>query len=172
MAETTTPPPTTANDVKKTVKGNAPKPATVEVDKAKLDDLLYRLEILEKDNKMLVETADKARVARYNDLQAIPTAHTYRVRMFKGQPVVGWKSVLDEMYQDGHGQWHERQQVEIVTEEGEKFTLPFLESERLTKVNTSHIATETRTEDNRQVTILTLRLPDGRELKIDQTYVN
>lgn len=148
------------------------KPQTVEVDKTKLDDLLGRLERLEKDNKMLVETADKARVARYNDLTAAPVAHTYRVRMFKGQAVVGWRSVLDEMFQDGHGMWHERQQVEIVTENGEKFTLPFLESERLTKVTTNHVATETKTEDGQAVTILTLTLPDGRDIKINQTYVN
>lgn len=156
---------------KKISKAPAPK-ATVEVDKAKLDELLTRLDKLEKDNEMLVSTADRARVARYNDLNASPAAHTYRVRTFKGQIVVGWRSILDEMFQDSHGLWHERQQVEIVLEDGQTFQLPFLESERLTKLITSHVVTETRTEDGHVVTILTLRLPNGRDVKIDSTYVN
>jgi hypothetical protein len=151
----------------------------VEVDKNKLDEVLGRLDRLSAENAeqkktidMLVATADKARVQRYNDLTAAPITHTYRVRMFKGQAVLGWRSTVDEMYQDGHGVFHERQQVEITTEDGNKFELPFLESERLTKVITTHVATETRMEDGRDVTIFTLRLPDDREIKIDKTYIN
>lgn len=162
----------TLEQIEKQSKVSSKKSSTVEVDKSKLDELLTRLETQQKTIDMLVSTADKARVARYNDLTAAPTSHTYRVRTFKDQVVVGWRSVLDEMYQDGHGQWHERQQVEIVTENGEKFTLPFLESERLTKVTTRHVATETKTEDGQIITVLTLTLPDGRDIKINQTYVN
>lgn len=145
---------------------------TVEVNKEQLDKLLAQLQTQGQQIEMLVATADKARVARYNDLNQSPTTHSYRVRMFKGKLVVGWRSVLDEMYQDGHGQWHERQQVEIVTEDGEKFTLPFLESERLEKLTATYIGTEIRMENGQTVTTLGLRMPDGREIKIDQVYVN
>lgn len=161
---------TTATEEVKAVKDSAPK--TVEVDKDKLDSLLTKLEEQGKTIEMLVATADKARVARFNQTNATPVAHTYRVRTFKGQVVLGWRSVIDEMYQDRNAVWHERQEVEIVTENGDKFTLPFLEGERLPKVQTTHVGTETKFEDNQQVTVLTLRLEDGREIKINQTYVN
>ena len=52
-----------------------------------------------------------------------------------------------DRYQDRNGIFHERQEVEIVTEDGEKYQLPFLESERLPKVKTTHVATETKVED-------------------------
>lgn len=174
-----------SEDEKKTAKianagpGKPGNPNTIAVDKTKLDQLLAELEVLKasdskktQDIEKLLAIADKARGARYDDLTKAAITHTYRVRVYKGQVVVGWRLAVDEMFKDGNGIWHERQQVEIVLENGDKYTLAYLDSERIQKVTTEHVATETRVENGEEVTVFTLRMEDGREFKINKTFVN
>ncbi len=154
-------------------------PSTVEVKKDKLDAILEANETLQKQVteqaktiEMLLATADKSRIAKYQERSGSPRIYEYRVRTFKDQVVTSWRMVRDEMFKDNNGHFHENQIVEITTEDGSTYQLPYLESERLTKITGSLLGKSTNWEGDREVTTLNLQLPEGKTIKIDQRYVN
>jgi hypothetical protein len=156
------------------------KPKTVTVKKDKLDEILSTNEALTKKMEeqqktidMLLATADKARIARYQDQNQSPVIRTMKLRTFKGKVVVGWRMVKDEMYKDANGVFHERQIVEIVTEDGETAELPYLESEKLPKIVCNVKGKLTQLDDSGvEHVVYTLLTPEGKEYKIDHTFVN
>jgi len=162
----------TAADIEPIIPEEKSATLTVEVNKDKLDEILRSNEELKKTVDMLLATADKARLNRYQEAQGIAITHTYKVRLFKGQVVTGWRLKEDEMFQDRNGIWHEKQIVEIKTEDGQTYELPYLESEKLEKVLCTFVGKSTRVENGQEFTIFTLRLPEGREINIDPIYVN
>jgi len=153
-------------------KTDSEAPQTVEVNKEKLDELIKRSDDQSKLIEMLLATADKSRIARYQELQGKPITPVVRLRTFRGEIVVGWRSTADEIFQDGNGIWHERQTVEIVTEAGTKAELPYLESEKLPKIEADVVGTSTRFVDGQEQVIMMVKTKDGKELNIDRTYVN
>ncbi len=153
----------------------------ITVSKDKLDAILQNSETLQKTVAeqqktidMLMATADKSRLANYQERNGRPITHVYRVRIFKGKVVIGWKMVEDVMEKDANGRWIERQTVEIYTEDGKSYQLPYLQSEKIPKVDALFKGRKVQIDEsgNEQVTLTLTLKEENRDIDISPVYVN
>jgi len=91
----------------------------------KIDALLAEMAELKasdkaKDEKisMLTQIADKGRVENFESKLKKDTGSIVKVSTLNGVVVTSWRSVLDEVYKDSNGIWHEKQVIETTTEDG------------------------------------------------------
>lgn len=153
----------------------------VEVKRDTLEALLARVETLEKasqekDNKisMLESVADVNRIARWesqNGKRIVPKA---RVTFWEGQPVVGWKTVKDEVRLVGN-QVIANQVIKIYTQDPEgnvkEADLDYVQFQRSCQSSTGEVVSkEDSVEDGN--TYYSIVMPDGRKIRLDIRFIN
>lgn len=179
---------------KKTTKQEGAEPATTpEVTKA-LEQILKRMETLEEQNKekdekieMLLEVADNARKENYGKkkgkkkITPIVKLSTIDTRI-----VVAWKTVMDEVYRDDAGVWHEKQVHDYVTvdaldENGEEKTFTFnlvelIQKKKIVKIDAEIVKREVVHKDeetgDEQVNFHLKVVETGRLITVDGKFVN
>lgn len=153
---------------------------TVEVKKDVLDKIIEANEANQKKMAeqqstidMLMATADKARMAKYQEQNQLPIIRVYKLRTIGDKVVVKWKSLIDEMYQMPNGMFVEKQIVEVTDTDGKTYEMSYLESEKLTKIATKLISRSATTDSkgNEQI-IFKLQADDGAVYDINAVYVN
>jgi len=160
-----------------------PERKTVEVNKEALDKILklvetqkVQLETQQQSINMLVATADKGRMSRYQTAQGVDLVRTVKVSFLGNKMIVGWTTVKDDVYKDMGGVWHEIQITEVVTDDGVKVEMPYSEFAKVRKEDVEIIS---RAEDNKGHVIFKLRYParpgdvySGKEFELDAIFVN
>ena len=172
--------------------GQDEKTATVEVPRNVLETLIQKVDRMEKenldkdkqfddlikDNEMLLQVADKARVQRYESQHADYTKNTANVSIFNGKIVTGWKMTHDNVGKNPNTKlWTEKQTVEITYEPdkpGDKEPTQEMDYslfDALEKVEGTFIKDTTVTDEDGVHRMITLNVL-GKEIAIDVRFLN
>lgn len=149
------------------------KTGMVEVEKATLDKILSRMEMLE-------EAADKGRLERVRALRNTDKIlKKVNLSTYNGRIIIGWRSIKDDVFFDREGKMHEDQVVELYFYNGKtnKEGQPLPEAElniqsfsRLLKRISCEVIEESK-DKNGNIN-LTVTTPDNQEIKIDLNFTN
>ncbi len=167
--------------------GQAPVPVpkktetdTVLVEKAVLEQILENQRRLEntikqqeKDISMLTTVADKGRLAKYEDKNRGTLIRTARVGIWKGDVILGWVMVKDEV---GfvHGVLQETQIIKLFLDAGpgnspKEQEVEYLNFYRNVSRATGDVLKESRGTNGETRLI---KLQDGREFELDIRFIN
>jgi len=143
-------------DLKPEDENKVEKSGVVEVDKGVLESMMREIE-------MLKEVADKGRLAQFYSRNKKDLPKIVKVRMLDGKLVVGWKMIIDEVFEDSvtHG-WKEKQIVKLVFLDGEtqeislrdfvrKYTHVFADVLSTTVNNDGDEALKVQRKDNEEI---------------------
>jgi hypothetical protein len=154
-----------------------PKVETVEIKKTDYEQLMARLEKNAKDIDLLYKAADKSRMAKARNDNAEVLIKSAKVWTWKdtGKIVISTK-LIKNICEIVAGRWVEDQLVDVVLEDGEIVkNVPYLEFSRsiLNKTSADILSREESFDSNKNKVILfKLQLPNGKELKINSSFVN
>lgn len=172
MSEVTaTPEPVEASNVSGTTEKE-----TVEISKKDLAELFNRLDSQAKDIDMLYKASDKNRLARAQGEGGEVLIKKVRVWTWDNtDKIVVGTSLVTNRSEVILGKWVEDQNIVVVFEDGTTETVPYLQFIRktLNKIPAEITATSKSLDNNRkEVVIHTVMLPNGKELKINSSFVN
>ncbi len=154
-----------------TSQASKPKVETIMVNKKVLDQILAKQESQDKEIEMLREVADKSRLYWWEEKNKKPTTKVVRLTVIEGKIVVGWKTIIDEVFQDTNGIFHEKQVIEIYFEDGTKKSLNYIDFTRLT--NKIEVELIKRMKDEEQGTeSVTVKTKEGKEYTIGIEFIN
>ena len=152
-------------------KDEAKNKDVISVKKSVLDSILLKQEEQEKELKVLREVADKSRLHWFEEKTKGVKVRVVKLTTFKGLVILGWKTVIDEVFQDANGVWQEKQILEIHLEDGEKTSLNYIDFVRRTeKIPAEIISKETNEEQGTET--LKVKTKAGKEYKIGIQFVN
>jgi hypothetical protein len=150
----------------------SPKKKTVEIEESVLQAILDRQKEQEEKINMLTSVADKGRLAKWDNDHRGTLIHTANLAIWKGQIILGWQKVKDEV---GfiHGVLREEQVIRLFLENGKE--APKEEDvEYLTFYrNVGRIKGEIINESRGVLgDTKTLKLDDGRVFEVDVRFIN
>jgi hypothetical protein len=151
----------------------------VQVSQTQLDNLLKRIDALEKDKDMLLQIADKKQLGIYYQRHAgkIPTRVMLRTFGRENKVVLGWRSTKDIMESEtgpgGTVRWTEDQRCELLFEDGtssgeisqKKFTRDY-------KQVPAEVIGKITDEETGNLALKVRRLDNGKEYTIGVQFVN
>lgn len=158
---------------------HAPSDEKITVKKDVLDKILednkikdQQLKDLQETVGILMQTADKGRLAHIQALNGKPIVHQYRLRTFKDVVIIKWKLKEDIMEKGTNGLWRESQIVQIWTEDGKEYDMPLAQFERVPKIPVKEVSKE-------QVDVLgtvkvyyKVQTEAGKEYKVEAPFIN
>lgn len=143
---------------------------SVVLSKEAFNELMNRLSKLEGDQKIILETADKRQISKIEEMRRQgKLVKDVKLRMVDDKIVVGWRTVEDEVY-FADGKLIENQKVEVFFEDKTSKVLTMRQWAALPAYRSFEVVKESRAE-NGQI-FYTVRREDGKELEVDQTYIN
>lgn len=146
-------------------------PEMVSVPKDELKSILEDVKKLKESNAMLLETADKNRVAHFMAKNQDFSTNKCRVTTYEGKIVTSWKSVRDIVGKRANG-WMEDQQVEITVQDLEKpVIISLVDFGNLKKIEAEIVADTEQKTLNGTIRILTLKVGENN-FPLDVIYVN
>lgn len=157
-----------ANETPKDPKA-AKAPEVVTISKDALQGLVDRLDQQAKDLAMLKEVADKSRIQTYKDKHRDTSIRKVNLNTYKGRLVVAWRNVRDEMYQDAMNRFHEKQVMEVITDDNVKTEMDYADFVKALKKVEADVVSFYTTPEGYSMVRCTL---DGKSIDIDTTYVN
>ena len=144
------------------------KEETVVLKKTELEVLMDRI-------KRLEATAEKSRLANYDDKNKSKVSKTVKIRMMDEKVVISWGDMVSNLVEKNvNGVWGENQKVILTYENGETEEMEFIIFNRRYKYLKAEILSKTienQGTDEEKI-ILKLRTEDGREYSIDKKFVN
>lgn len=143
----------------------------VSVPKKTLDAVLKRLDTLEDDNKLLKSVADKGRMARVEALRAQgKLVKSVRIGKMGELFVIGWKLVKDDVHFDNEGKLVEEQTIRVFFEDKTSNDMNVRNFANSMDRIEGEVTSEGKDRDG-NITLVVL-LPDGKELSINQNFIN
>lgn len=149
----------------------APEPTTVE--------LLAKITSLEESNKMLLEVADKGRVAHYQSRVAGKKPFTVKLSRHDGKYITGWRVVKDQLVKHPTTGLTvgEEQEIEVLLldDEGKTTKHSFMSYPAFTDaryLERVECEVTSRKEDWDGKWTYELKLPNGRVLSLASQFVN
>lgn len=143
--------------------------------KETLKTLLKKIDNLEKDRDILMQSADKRALARYYSRHREDLPPIVRLRSINGKLIVGWRMIEDKgSYQiPGTGKWTESQTVEVIYQDGTSEKMPEMEFERRYEKNIKAQRIGVIIDDKTKQEALKLeRLDNGEQITIGVAFVN
>ena len=154
--------------VKSSIEVKKQNEGVVSVPKSILDALIQKSKDQEQKIEMLTEISDKARLTRYQSKHKEITKKKARVSVFNGKIVVGWTTVMNDVYQDEQGKWHEDQVMKIVLEDNTKKDLRYKVFGRIKKIDCTIMSRYTTPEGAAMMRISVM----GKQIDIDEIFIN
>lgn len=143
---------------------------TVEVDASVLETLLQKVADLEKGQKELESTSSQDQIRKIEALRASgKLVKAVKIRRFENKLVTGWKMVKDEVWV-ADGKLHEEQIFKVFFEDGKDKEVGQIQFTRGCLYESFEVIKEGKT--NSGEVEFTVILPDGKELVINNKYVN
>lgn len=152
----------------------------VKVSKSLLEGLQKRLDERDKTINMLMEVSDKKRLALWasrhkEELPPIIKARAMEYTDKQGEKqlkiILGWRTIKDDVYKDAlTGRWIERQEVELIYDDGTK------EKMQLTDFNRRFVHIQCKrlsvTDKDGDIAFTLERLDNGEQIVVGATFVN
>jgi len=143
----------------------------VEVPRETLQKLMDRLEKVEEKNAILLEAADKGKVARIESLRnGGKLVKSVNVNLINNKVILGWTKVRDDVYFDEQGRLHEEQSIRVIYDDKSEVEMDYRSFSRLKDQILGEVISENKNREGD--TTLKIILPDGRELDLDVKFVN
>ena len=142
----------------------------VSVSRADLDAILARLSSVEETNKDLLKSAPNDQLARIEAMRRSgKLVKSIKIRNVDGKNVVGWKMTKDDVYFEGT-KLVENQIVGVVFDDKTSKEINLRDFNRLAIYNKFEVIREAKDSDG--AIYLTVMGTDGKEITINQIYVN
>ena len=158
---------------------SAPSPGMISIPQAQLDNLIKRMDALEKDKEMLLQIADKRQLGIYyqRHREKIPTRVMLRTFGPENKVVLGWRSTKDTVESEpmpgGMLRWSEDQQCELLFEDGTSSgTISQRKFSRDYKQVAAEVIQKITDEETGTLALVVRRLDNGKEYKIGVQYIN
>ena len=164
------------------------KEGMIEVERSQFENILKRMETLEKDKEMFLSIADKKQLSIYyqRHKDKIPSRVMLRTIMTKQNPnvkdsplmekvILGWRTTKDIVQPDPTlpGRWIEDQRVELLLEDGTSSGEMYLaQFSRNYKQVEAEVRSKITDEVSGNVALKVVRLDNGREYTIGVAFVN
>lgn len=157
--------------VEPSVQPPAPKKQdTVVLSSEAFNGLMERLNKLEADQRLVLETADKRQISKIEEMRRQgKLVKDVKLRVIDNKIVIGWKTKEDEVY-FSDGKLIENQKVEVFFEDKTSKVLTMRQWAALPAYRSFEVIRESRAENGQL--FFRVRQDDGKELEIDQTYIN
>lgn len=158
-------------EVKKPVE--AKKSEMVEVSREDLNKILKKLEDNTDEIKKLSFAADKGRLERFDAMNGDkkPLIRKVKISRFgKNGPIItNWKLIVNESFIDVKG-YHEKQIVELITEDKEVHTIDLVDFYRTVSKETEGEIIGSKQENGKE--FISIQLEDGRKIELEVAMVN
>lgn len=146
----------------------------VEVSKEGLDKLLNTVKEQDDKIKMLLEIADKGRLAHWQSTHKSGAPKTYYLTTYtdkegNAQIITSWRMLSNNVWKDAEGVWREKQEIEVEYENGKKDTLAYVEFGTKTSKVPAKLLSTTQKGGK---TIFEVETEDKKKLTVDSTFVN
>jgi len=139
------------------------------VNKDALSRILAELDQLKKDNQMLKEVADKSRLATWEAKNRQDLKGKVGLRTFRNKVILAWLTTEDMVEKNEQGIWQEKQDIEVVYEDGKKEVLPYRTfAMQFQKIDGEVIS---KTETDGKITYK-VKADNGKEYEIADTFLN
>jgi hypothetical protein len=146
------------------------KQDTVVLSTEAFNSMMERLNKLENDQKLVLETADKRQISKIEEMRRQgKLVKDVKLRVVDGKIVIGWKTKEDEVY-FADGKLIENQKVEVFFEDKTSKVLTMRQWAALPSYRPFEVIRESRAENGQL--FFRVRQDDGKEIEIDQTYIN
>lgn len=152
------------------------KEKKVTLTQTEFNKLLDTIEKLSSGQKTLFDVADKSRLARHQVMSGEALIRTAKVSIYDGKYVLGWKLTKNvSEIMPGTGRWVEDQATMLIFEDGETQEIPLIDFYRKIVKESGEIVNQTDQIDEatkKKVTIFTIELKTGKQINIDNRFVN
>ena len=149
-----------------------PKDEIVTMPKKDFEDMKAAMEEMTKTTNMLLQVADKKSLATFyaRNKHKLPTE--VNLRMLHGKIIIGWRSIVDEVYLDPQTKkWVENQEVEVLFEDNTVAKMPLMSFYRdYQQVLCRKTGEKTDAQGN--IALMLTRLDNGKEYVVGTPYVN
>lgn len=141
-----------------------------------LNMLFEKIEKLTKGQETLFDVADKSRLMRHQAMSGDALIRTAKISIYNGKYVMGWnltKNVSEIM--PGTGRWVEDQSTMLVFDDGSTEEIPLIDFYRKITKESGEIVNQTDQLDEvtkNKVTIFTIEMKTGKQINIDNRFVN
>ena len=137
--------------------------------------LMEKMESLEKDRDILMESADKKALSRYYSRHKSDLPSIVNIRSIRGKVILGWRMVEDRgSYQiPGTKQWTEHQIIEVIFQDGTKKQMSETEFERSYEKNIKAKVIATNEDKvSGELSLKLERTDNGEEITLGVAFVN
>jgi len=152
------------------------KPDMVEIKKEDYDRLMNQLDKNAKDIALLYQASDKSRMAKAMGEGGEILIKKVNIWTWDGTGrIIIATKLISNRSEVVLGKWYEDQSVMVIMEDGDNFTVPYLEFVRktLTKIPAEVVArTSSFDEKEKPITVLKVRFDNGKTLEINSAFVN
>lgn len=148
------------------------KEDTIEIKRIDFDKMIKQLEKQSKDIDLLYKTADKGRMAKELNKEGENLIKQSSVSTWgnTGRLVVGWSDLITNRCEVVMGKWYEDQTLNVIFEDGEVKTVPYLEFAR-SRTNKLPADVIGRIEEDGELKYK-LQFPSGKILIINTKFLN
>ena len=154
------------------VKKIPPKEDTVEIKRSDFEKMMKTMEKQSKDIELLYKTADKGRIAKELNKEGENLIKQSSVSTWgdTGRLIIAWSDLITNKCEVVMGRWVEDQTLNVIFEDGEVLTVPYLEfaRNRTVKLPADVIG---RTEEDGRLKYK-LQFPSGKILTVDTRFLN
>lgn len=152
------------------------KEKKITITQTEFNKLLDTIEKLSKGQETLFNVADKSRLARHQAMSGDALIRTAKISIWDGKYILGWKLMKNvSEIMPGTGRWVEDQSTMLVFEDGETLEIPLIDFYRKITKESGEIVNQTDQLDEvtkKKVTVFTIELKTGKQINIDNRFVN
>jgi hypothetical protein len=156
----------------KEVASEANEENKVEVPIDFLETLKADIANLKKDRDMLLSVADKKSLSLFYQRNQKDLPKEIGIREINGKVIIGWRTLTNEVFEEAPRKWVERQDVEILYQDGSKDQMRMVDFNRLYKKIMCRRVGVIKDEASGQTAFKLVRLDTGEEMTIADTFVN
>ena len=143
------------------------KPETINVKREAIEKLLKRIERLE-------YAASKAQLAHWDEKVVKDKTKEASVSVYEGKIILAWR-IVEDIVEKINGIWTEKQTIELIFDNDEKETVPFVQFVKRTQRKKIKVLSETKSSDGSEIWAVETTEEGGIEPKkfsIDTKFVN
>jgi hypothetical protein len=141
---------------------------SITVPKTQMDEILAKMAEQDKQIQMLTEISDKSRKFNWDQKNQDFSQKTVRLSFYKGQAVMAWRTVKDEVFQDQRGIWHEDQRIELVLENNERLEVSYMDFVKFIEKKDGTVTSQTVTNGKTSMKIML----GEKEYEVDTRFLN
>lgn len=153
----------------------------ISVSKSQLEEMMKRLQAVEKDRDLLLQVADKKQLGLYysRNREKLPSKVFLRTMdvIKDGEKttkvIVGWKTIQDEVYQDPLTmRWMEKQKILVMYEDATTEEFHLMDYVRKYKQVVAEVKKKTTDEETGDVALEVVRLDNQKVYNIGIQFIN